>query len=310
MSFVGAAAKKNPQEGDVQFPLNAPNNPTDSISSICCNGFGNSPTNILIATSWDCTVTCFEIQNMNNRVSIQNRGQIRHDAPVLCSDIASDNVTAFSGGCDGAVKMWNVTQGPGAAQVVGTHEQPVKCLKFMPETNTVITGSWDKTVKVWDMRQPQPVVTIPMNERVYCMDAKGQAVVGNIDNQRFTEITDTNNNKGFAMGCIEGRVAVEYFDELQYKNQTQTTAMHKPKSENFVFKCHRFKLANLEAYKRVCPITDVKFNEQGTYLFYSMSYDWSRGAENNDAKFGQNIYLHQVQPAEITPKDKSTLGKK
>ena len=33
-------------------------------------------------------------------------------------------------------------------------------------------------LKVWDMRQPNPVVVIPMNERVYCMDAKGQAVVG------------------------------------------------------------------------------------------------------------------------------------
>ena len=41
-----------------------------------------------------------------------------------------DNVTAFSGGCDGAVKMWNVTQGPGTAQVVGTHEQPVKSVAY------------------------------------------------------------------------------------------------------------------------------------------------------------------------------------
>ena len=62
---------------------------SDSISSISCNGFGNSPTNILMATSWDGTVTCFEIQNDNNRVNILNRGQIRHDAPALCSDMAS-----------------------------------------------------------------------------------------------------------------------------------------------------------------------------------------------------------------------------
>ena len=66
------------------------------------------------------------------------------------------------------------------------------------------------------------------------------------------------------MGCIEGRIAVEYFEELQYKNQTSNarysyldvhhnsmcpiyfdsvvfpaTALNKPKSENFVFKCHR-----------------------------------------------------------------------
>ena len=40
-------------------------------------------------------------------------------------------------------------------------------------------------MKVWDMRQPQAVVSIPMNERVYCMDAKGQAVVGNNNNHGY-----------------------------------------------------------------------------------------------------------------------------
>ena len=35
-------------------------------------------------------------------------------------------MTSFSGGCDGAVKMWNVTQGPTAAQTIGSHDQPVK----------------------------------------------------------------------------------------------------------------------------------------------------------------------------------------
>ena len=69
-----AARKVNPQEGDVKFPLSSPNGPTylislskfvigviflscrDSISSISCNGFGNTPTNMVIATSWDCSV--------------------------------------------------------------------------------------------------------------------------------------------------------------------------------------------------------------------------------------------------------------
>lgn len=63
------------------------------------------------------------------------------------------------------------------------------------------------------------------------------------------------------MGCIEGRVAVENFDELQYKNKTgsrrESLFFPKPcinqsipcpvlvagnpqyKSNNFVFKCHR-----------------------------------------------------------------------
>mmetsp|Transcript_20985 Transcript_20985/g.30075 ORF Transcript_20985/g.30075 Transcript_20985/m.30075 type:complete len:366 (-) Transcript_20985:144-1241(-) len=362
-------AKKTGQENDIKFPLVGANNPTDSISSICCNGFGNTATTMLMATSWDCTVTCFEIQsNSQGQVNIVNRGQIRHDAPVLCSDISTDNITAFSGGCDGAVKMWNVTQGPTAAQTIGTHEQPVKCLKYMADTKTLLTGSWDKTLKVWDLRQPTPAATIQLSERVYCMDTKGQAVVSvTADKQvsvfnitsgsKFSEfqsplvyqprcVSIFSNNLGFALGCIEGRIAIECFDELQYKKNQTGATLNKPKgSENFAFKCHRdqndifsvnaiafhpkntfcsagsdgvlsfwdkearYKLSNFDQFKRVCPITDVKFNEMGNYLFYSLSYDWSRGAENNEAKYGQNIYLHMVQPGEVTPKDKSLLKK-
>jgi hypothetical protein len=49
---------------------------------------------------------------------------------------------------------------------------------------------------------------------------------------------------------------------------------------------------------------------QGNMMFYSMSYDWSKGAEGNDPKFGNNILVHMVQPVEVTPKDLKTLGKK
>ena len=47
--------------------------------------------------------------------------------------------------------------------------------------------------------------------------------------------------KGFAMGCIEGRVAVEYFNDMQNKIQAQRLGANAPKTtlKNFVFKCHR-----------------------------------------------------------------------
>lgn len=44
-------------------------------------------------------------------------------------------------------------------------------------------------------------------------------------------------------------------------------------------------------------------------LFYALSYDWSRGAENNDPKIGNNIMFHPVIPSEITPKDPKTIRK-
>lgn len=351
--------KRSSQETDVKF--NSP--PSDSISSISCNGHNNSNTNLVVATSWDSTVSCYEIQSNMGTPNVVPHGQIRHEQPVLCSDICTDNVTVFSGSCDGVIKMWNVTQGPQAAQQIGKHDSAVRNLKFVGESNILVSSSWDKTIKMWDMRQPNAVATLQHNERVYAMDAKSQAIVAvTADKQvhvyelatgsrKVAEfksplsyqtrcVTLFNDNKGFAMGCIEGRIAVEHFDELAYKNNQQQTQLHKPKSDNFVFKCHRdqadvysvnaitfstmntfcsvgsdgvlsfwdkearYKLANLELLKKKCPINDVKFNPQGSLLFYSASYDWSRGAENNDPKYGCNLYLHQVQQQEIQPREK------
>ena len=36
-------------------------------------------------------------------------------------------------------------------------------------------------MKVWDMRTPNPVATLPLSERVYCMDARGQVLVSEND---------------------------------------------------------------------------------------------------------------------------------
>jgi WD40 repeat protein len=57
-------------------------------------------------------------------------------------------VTVFTGGCDGAVKLWNITQGASGARDIGKHDAPVKSVKFIPEKNLVITGSWDNTVSL------------------------------------------------------------------------------------------------------------------------------------------------------------------
>jgi len=39
-------------------------------------------------------------------------------------------------------------------------------------------------------------------------------------------------------------------------------------------------------------------------MVYSVSYDWSRGAEHNDPKLGNNIYIHNLDASEINPKPK------
>lgn len=79
--------KKSSQETDIKFP----NPPADGISSLSVNGSMTQPTNMLIATCWDNSVNCYEIQSNAQGVvtNILMQGQTKHDAPVLCSDISS-----------------------------------------------------------------------------------------------------------------------------------------------------------------------------------------------------------------------------
>lgn len=370
MAFV--QQQKKTQDGDIA--VDKP--PSDSVSALAMNGNQSVAPTALIATSWDCSVSCYELQAQQavsfgapGMIAIC-RGSIRHDAPALCCDFASDNTTALSGGCDGQLRQWNVTQGPQATSVVGRHDQPIRCLKFLPGHNVVVTGGWDKQIKVWDLRTPgTAAMSVPMSERVYAMDCKADyVVVGLAHNANQTVNTpDKNiavldlrsrqmlaeykspltyqtrcismfqNGQGFAIGCIEGRVAIEYFNEMQYKNSNTP----KPGASNFVFKCHRdkqdiyavnaidfhhsntfvtagsdgslhtwdkdvrSKLASFDKFQRQIPIADAKFSPNGKYMAYALSYDWSKGSDHSQQYQGKsNIMIHEMQPAEINPKPK------
>ena len=99
----------------------------------------------------------------------------------------------------------------------------------------LVTGSWDKFVKYWDLRQQQPAITVNAQNRVYSMDIKDQVlVVATAD--RYINLIDMNNPgtfantmqsplkwqtrvvtcftdaKGFAIGSIEGRCAIQYLN--------------------------------------------------------------------------------------------------
>ena len=350
--------KKNNQEKDITFP----NAPADGISSLAVNGDLTKPSTMLVAGCWDNSLYMYELQyNQGNISNIVKHHQLQHEAPVLCADIAADGMTTFSAGCDGSVRMWNATQPTTSAQIIGKHDQPIRCLKFMPDVNLVATGSWDKTVRLWDCRSPTAAAVLSFNERVYAMDAKQQAiVVGTADKmisvyQLQSKVAEFKSslsyqtrcisifadNQGFAMGSIEGRVALEYYSEMSNKmamQQRPGPATKPANAKSFVFKFHRdgndvycvnaidfhrnntfctagsdgvfafwdkdvrHRLSIFEAHKLRCPITAFKFSPMGNMCFYALSYDWSKGAEHNNASLGNNIVLHPVLDSEVAPK--------
>lgn len=116
------------------------------------------------------------------------------------------------------------------------HDAPIKCIAAVQELNCVVTGSWDKTVKYWDTRSPNAVCSVQLSERCYAMDTKQPLlVVATADRQ--VHVYDMRNPQqpyksipsnlkfqtrtiacfpdasGFAVGSIEGRVAVQHVEE-------------------------------------------------------------------------------------------------
>ena len=271
-----------------------PSPPADGISCLSVN----SNNNMLIAGSWDNSISCYELQTDQSGkvINAAPKIQLRHEGPVLCSDIASDGITVFSAGCEKVVKMWNPTQGT-TSQNIGQHDQPIKSLKWNPDLNVTITGSWDKTVKVWDCRQPNAAATLTLSERVHAL------VVGTAD--RMLHVFDLRESKkivefqsplpyqtrcvsifsdknGFAVGCIEGRVGVEYFSELSKKNTGNNT--RDPKSPNFVFKCHRHKRdeSSVNTITDVYSVNDIAFHPLNS--FCTAGSDGTLGIWDKDVK--------------------------
>lgn len=293
-------------------------NPGDSLSSLSFS----PKSNLLVATSWDNQVRCWEIVNGNS----QPKASISHDQPVLCSAWKDDGTTVFSGGCDKQVKIWPLLSG-GQAQTVAMHDAPVKEVAWIPQMNLLVSGSWDKTLRYWDTRQPNPAHVQQLPDRCYSLavnyplmivgTADRHIVIFNLQNPQteFKRIQSPlkyqtrcvaafPDQQGFLVGSIEGRVGVHHIDDAQ-------------SSKNFTFKCHRegndifsvnslnfhpvhhtFATAGsdgafnfwdkdskqrLKAFSR-CPqpISCSTFNNDGSIFAYGVCYDWSRGAENHN----------------------------
>lgn len=264
-------------EKDLANDIIISNPADDSISDI---GFSPQQDFMFSVSSWDSKVRIWDVQNGVP----QGRAQYDHAGPVLCTRWSSDGSKVVSGGCDNAVKMYDVTSGQ--SQQIGSHDASVKSLRFLnfgqSNTEVLVTGSWDKTIKYWDMRQPQPISTIMVPDRVYSLDSKQQLLVvataerhmAIIDLGNPTSIFKTtqsplkwqtrvvscyNEGDGYAIGSIEGRCAIRYVDDEQQRKS------------GFSFKCHRqtsnTRTAGSQAQSLVYSVNSIAFHPiYGTFV--------------------------------------------
>ncbi|CAI8043404.1 mRNA export factor [Geodia barretti] len=347
-AFSGGSAAQNPNK---DIAVTQP--PNDSISKLAF-----SPTaNYLIASSWDNNVRCWEVQENGQS---EAKAEQNHSAPVLDCCWHVDGTKVFTASCDKTCKVWDLQTNQ--ATPVAIHDAPIKSVAWIqaPNYSCILTASWDKTLKFWDLRQQTPVGQLQLPERAYCMDVMyPMAVVGTASRgliiytleggpAEYRKIDSPLKYQhrcvcifkekqglptGFALGSIEGRVAIHYANPPN------------PAKDNFTFKCHRSavtgpgqtqdifavnciafhpvhntlatvgsdgkfsfwdkdartKLKTSEAMDQ--PISSCAFNCNGNICAYSVSYDWSKGHEHHSTQKKNSIFLRSVQE-EMKPRSK------
>ncbi|KDQ59327.1 hypothetical protein JAAARDRAFT_34068 [Jaapia argillacea MUCL 33604] len=348
MSFFGAASSTTAAAADKDIEVADP--PSDSISSLAFS----SAADYLAVGSWDNNVRIYEV---NSTGQTQGKAMYSHQGPVLSVCWNKEGNKLISGGADNAARLFDVTTGQ--SQQVAAHDAPVKVVKWIesPQGGILATGSWDKTVKYWDLRSAQPVGTVNLPERCYSMDvtyplmvvgtAERHLQIFNLNNPMTVHktmmsplkwqtrvVSCFNTGDGFAVGSVEGRVAIQYVDD-------------KNSSNNFSFKCHRkdqtpnskdqslvFAVNDItfhpvhgtfstcgsdgtinfwdkDARTRLktfeaCPgpVSATCFNRNGTIFAYAVSYDWSKGHSGMTPGHVNKIMLHACKDDEVKKRAK------
>ncbi|CAM0906547.1 unnamed protein product [Alopecurus aequalis] len=223
----------------------------------------------LIVSSWEKMVRLFDVQADQANVL---KGVFTHKTPVL-DCCFHDNTAGFSASSDNVVRR--ISFGDCSSYRLGTHDRPVRCVEYSYTTGQVISGSWDSTIKCWDPRGadgPQEKALIGTHNqpgRVYSLSLAGHRLVVPTA-EKHVNVYDLRNmvapeqqrksylkyqtrcvecypdGTGFALGSVEGRVAMEYFDPSE-------SGLYK----RYSFKCHRLDEGRGRA---VYPVNAITFH--------------------------------------------------
>ena len=226
-----------------------------------------------------------------------------HDAGVRCLRYDAEGGVVFSGSWDRTVGCWD----PRSGQREATAQVPGKvfALDVAAGPTRVVVGTSDRHVLVFDARR----LDAPLQRRESSLKHQTRCL------RCFP------GGDGFAVSSIEGRVAVEYFaDEAQ--------------GRKYAFKCHRvgkvvypvnalafhpahgtFATGGSDGFvnlwdgahkKRLCQLPQfptsvaaLAFNCDGSKLAVASSYCFEEGEKDHPK---DEIYVHAVQPHEVTPK--------
>lgn len=345
----------------------------DSISQMkFCPNLQN---NVLATCGWDCKMRLWSInyQVMNQMGSVNQSVSINSvlnctvpmDNPLLSLCWQGETPNIFTGASDGTITLIDVQKTQ--KNVLGKHDLGCKEVAFVPKLNILISGGWDGKVNIWDLRSNNPVMTYRYNQKVYSMTSNGPLLVvalsdrlisyfnlAKLQQQFAPEATFESHLKfqtrkvtcfiegdGYAIGSIEGRVAIKYINLNMAPEITNDTKTMMTK-QDFSFRCHRTTTVTPEVYPvndiafnpkygtfatvggdgsyimwdknarsrlkqgnlpNKCPITACDYSFNGDLFAYAAGYDWAKGV-GGDGQFVPKIGVHYCIDQEKLKKKK------
>lgn len=276
--------------------------------------------NILVTSTWSKTLRYYDI-NTKKEVDSQI-----FDSPLQCFNFLSQDLIA-AGGIDGKIYFSN-------GRKIKAHEKPISSLSAVKETPILISSSYDQTIKIWDILSDEEPIVIPFKERVFFTGttSTGSIVAVGSENtifevdlrdptkilKRFASLDKqirsfcvSNSEEPFwAIGSIDGRIAIEYAGDEAHQAQRfafkaasgtedeekfisypiQSLAFHPTKTILVSGSCDGYlKFWDYEEKKRIPPnlqnfstsITALEYNNEGTSLAIGVSYSWDKGNQEH-----------------------------
>jgi cell cycle arrest protein BUB3 len=305
--------------------------PSDAVSAI--SFAPESPTRFLVS-SWDKNVYLYNITSTEDEHTASLIETFSHQAPVLDVCFGADDNTAYTAGMDWTLRQLSLTDG--TQTVLSTHAAPVRCVAYSPQSSLVVSASWDSTLHVHNPNPSSPethlTISLPgkphalaasptklvvaMTARlvhIYDLPSLAQALVTLVQTgsqpavapwqQRESSlkfltraVSCMPNDAGYATSSIEGRVAVEWFEDTP-----------ESQSRKYAFKCHRQSAPDEEGGGDVVyPVNALAFHPvYGTFA--------SAGGDGTvalwDAEAKRRMRQYQRFPNSIAAVDFSRDGK-
>lgn len=350
------------QQNGAQSDYCIPDLIEDTISQI--RWAPNPNSNLLATAGWDATVRIWQVSNNQTNFQSSLACNTKFSDPLLSLCWNSDCNMIFTGSADGSLNYFDATKGQSGT--LGKHQYG--CKEVLWVNNFLMTGGWDGKLNVWDLRNPNPILSLELGKKVYTMSQGGELLIIGLSDRIMTyfnlskvfqgytgpeatfeshlkyqtrKVCVFTENDGYAIGSIEGRVAVKYVD-LKKAPEINAESKSMTHPSDFAFRCHRSNDGSeLFPVHDICfnpvhgtfcttggdgswiiwdkdsrsrlkhgfrdrrpPIVAAHYSYNGDILAYATGYDWSKGVGYEDPNLKPTLNLHYLPDPEKKKKPK------